>query len=1030
MRLGSFVLDAPAARGGSGVVWRATRADGRRAAVKVLRADVSDPHHAHTLRNEVLAAAALDHPHVVRVYEHGTVDEAAHRADASVPVGSPWLAMEWCDGGDLAQRRGRLDWPAFRNVLVDLLGALGHAHARGVVHRDVKPANVLFADGALRLCDFGMAIARGGRPPNALPGGTRAFMAPEQVGGRAHEQGPWTDLYAVGALTWSMLSPSHPWDPDAADDLPFVSAVVVPDGLEAWLRRLLARRPQDRPAFAADAARALARVDAAARREPSAGRTRRASGRAVELRRLAAALRQVRESGRARAVLLMGPTGIGKSWLAEAFCTATHERGQATWLRADHHPAPEAADGLRGALLRRFDLTGGDRSAVEARLEAAPLSARERSGLVDLLVPAGADDVSRTARERHLLVQRQLQRLGTALPVVLWLDDLQWGLDTMEIVRHVLRTRLALPTPVLFVGTVRTDALRNRPAARERLGLLTADPAVETVDVGPLGLDALRGLGRRLGLASGLVGHLTARVGGNPKLFFATVDRWEAAGRLVDARGGRALRGTPEPVEAALAEGFEAEAQDLVAGRAPGWVDALRVAAVLGTVVESVRWVAVCKSLGVAATTDVPETLARRGMAAPQGPLAWRFSHAGLREAVLAAMPVDDRRRMHLAVAAALPSPGTADEQARRGRQLGAAGRHAEAMTELVEAARRHHVSGDPLAAEALLDEAEASAHEVGLPDAGLIAGLLRCRVWRDHHRFDEALALAERLRDHLDARSHLGRARVERVVGAILWASGRRSDARTQLALAAEEAARSGDAAVEVECTAAAGLLRLELGDLAGGEATLLRAIARADRSGQSDLGLDAWIGLTNARVQRGDLAGAGAALQRAVEAATRTGNRPALARCCLLRGELERAASSWERAEAAYLDAAIRFDEIGSPAAGPAWLNLGLVAAATGHWVEAARRMRFVRGRDWPPVSDSVRAVAALALVAAEPAGPDAPALFAEASEAIRRMRLAAKDIAWLAAEVAGRVTDKAVAAAATDLAVGQRRLLATGW
>lgn len=1030
-RLGEYTLLNPAATGGSGVVWRAVRDDGVAAAVKVLRNDAPDPHHVHALRNEILAVAALDHAHIIRVYDHGTIGADAVGTDANLTEGSPWLALEWCDGGDLAQKRGKLDWPTLREVLVDLLAALGHAHARGVVHRDVKPANVLFTDRgtSIRLADFGLAAARGAGASSRLPGGTRAFMAPEQFAGRAHDHGPGTDLYAVGALTWSLLSTGHPYDSEAPEDAPcvFVPCVPVPDGLESWLRHLLQRVPTDRPAFAADAVRALARIDPLARRDPTAGRPRGRGGRSREHRRLEAALRAVTESGRARCVMLAGPTGIGKSWLAERLCTSAHERGTATWLRADHHPTPEPKDGMRGALLRRYDLTGTDRRTVETRVEvAAALSARERSALVDLLCPVGRDEVPRTTPERHLLVQRQLQRLGRERPLILWLDDVQWGLDTMDLVRHVLRTRLALPTPVLFVVVVRTDALRNRPAARERLGLLSADPASETIDVGPLDPQALRAIGRSMGLAPGLVGHLLARVGGNPHVLRTTVERWDADGRLVEGRGGRALRGSPEPVESALAGGWEDEVQDLLAGREPKWRDALRAAAILGTTVVTSEWSELCRGLGVSANTDVPETLAHRGFAVAEGASAWRFSHAGLREAVLAATPADERRQIHAQAADLLPVAGTADEEARRGRHLAAAGRPEEAMVTLVAAAARHQVLGDPVIAEALLDEAEGAAHDAGLADAGLGSGLLRCRLWRDQHRFDEALSLAERLRTHPETGSFAGRARVERVLGGILWASGRRVDARPILASAAENAARSGDSAIEIDCTTAAGMLRMELGDLAGGEATLRRSISRANDSGTPDLALDAWIGLTNAQVQRRDLDAARQSLTEATKAAQSTGSRPALAQCALLRGELGRAAGTFHEAERDYLDAAVQYDEIGSPAAGPAWLNLGLLAAADGRWSEAARHFRFIRERTFPLSSEAVRGIAALGLAAAEATSLDAENLLSDAIDSLLRLKVANRDIAWLADQVAQRATRTEVARRAADLAVAQTRQL----
>src|SRR5688572_22379583 len=113
-----------------GEVWRgAHRAHGTPVALKVLPgAETSED----AFRAEVRAAAALDHPGIVVVFDCGTTSD-----------GGAWLAMELVEGGTLKDRCGRLAWPELRDTLVAILAALAHAHARGVVHRDLKPGNVL-----------------------------------------------------------------------------------------------------------------------------------------------------------------------------------------------------------------------------------------------------------------------------------------------------------------------------------------------------------------------------------------------------------------------------------------------------------------------------------------------------------------------------------------------------------------------------------------------------------------------------------------------------------------------------------------------------------------------------------------------------------------------------------------------------------------------------------------------------------------------------------------------------------------------
>ena len=213
--LGSYALEAPLGRGGMGEVWRARHMDqGVAVAIKVLTGErAREERFRRAFRAEVRAAAGLAHPNITRVLDYGEVP--AGQPEPFAP-GNPFLVLELVDGGALRGRCGRLSWQAIGWVLLALLDALSHAHARGVVHRDLKPENVLLSRrlATVKLTDFGLAC------PVELPvdgrvhgrfAGTPGYMAPEQVEGRWRDHGPWTDLYGLGCLAFTLATGSPPF---------------------------------------------------------------------------------------------------------------------------------------------------------------------------------------------------------------------------------------------------------------------------------------------------------------------------------------------------------------------------------------------------------------------------------------------------------------------------------------------------------------------------------------------------------------------------------------------------------------------------------------------------------------------------------------------------------------------------------------------------------------------------------------------------------------------------------------------------
>ncbi|MEU5908633.1 serine/threonine-protein kinase [Micromonospora sp. NPDC047527] len=250
---GRYRLDVRVATGGMGDVWRGTDLIlGRQVAVKVLLpALVSDPDFIARFRAEARIMAALRHPGIVQVYDCGEDDlPSGGRAD--------YLVMEFVDGEPLSRRieaAGRLDVAETMSIVAQAAHALSAAHRGGIVHRDVKPSNLLVQeDGTVVLVDFGVARSTNVTSitsTNAVPG-TALYMAPEQAAGRPVSGA--TDIYALGAVAYCCLTGGPPFTGDNPlqvavrhlDDEPPELPHDIPEAVRALVSRALAKDPSDR----------------------------------------------------------------------------------------------------------------------------------------------------------------------------------------------------------------------------------------------------------------------------------------------------------------------------------------------------------------------------------------------------------------------------------------------------------------------------------------------------------------------------------------------------------------------------------------------------------------------------------------------------------------------------------------------------------------------------------------------------------------------------------------------------------------
>lgn len=251
-----YVLHERIGLGGMSEVWRADdEVLGRPVAVKVLAGQLAaDPHLRATIRREARAAARLTHPHVTQVYDY---------AEATLAGGVvvPYLVMELVEGHNLADRlrSGPLPWPEAVRVAGQIAAALAAAHRIGVVHRDVKPGNVMLTDTGAKVLDFGIAALGGLDSQSGEPlMGTPAYFAPERLA--AGPPDPASDVYALGALLYRTLTGQAPLPVQSWEDALEVHRRGTPvpplrvPGLPADIAELtvacLAADPADRPSAA------------------------------------------------------------------------------------------------------------------------------------------------------------------------------------------------------------------------------------------------------------------------------------------------------------------------------------------------------------------------------------------------------------------------------------------------------------------------------------------------------------------------------------------------------------------------------------------------------------------------------------------------------------------------------------------------------------------------------------------------------------------------------------------------------------
>ncbi len=672
--LAGYSLDAILGRGGMSVVYLATQAfPSRKVALKVLAPELaSDPDFRERFVRESNAAASLDHPNVVPIYAAGESD------------GVLYLATRYVEGEDLGvmlAREGSLAPARAGSILEQVASALDAAHSRGILHRDVKPGNVLVASGPevaehAYLTDFGLAKLVEAESALTRTGqfmGTLNYAAPEQIVGTNVDRR--ADVYSLGCVAYHCLTGDYPFarDSEAAvvyahlsQDPPRASErrPELPAGLDGVIAKAMAKDPEERHPTAGEfvgALQAALSVPAGAgstpppRPESHGGRaaTTVFIGRDRELEELLGGLHEA-EAGRGRLFFLAGEPGIGKSRLAGELATRAGEQGaRVVWGRCwEDGGAPAFWPWIQ--CLRSY--------LRDAEGEAEPELDADGTGLLAEMVPElgrGTPPPSTPALEPRAArfrlfdaVTSFLLEAGRSRPLLVVLDDLH-AADAPSLALLTHASRAIEEGPVMMLGCYRDTELGPGHPLTSALGDIARQGAASPISLGGLsGDEVARYLEAETGSpADASVVELVQRQAeGNP-LFVGEVARV-------------LLRQEDVPARAPLPRGVGQAIERRLGLISPRCRELLTAASAFGRDVELVPLARLVQPDREEALKLLDEAVRARLLEeVPEGMGRWRFAHGLVRDALYAQLAPSDRMRLHGRVGSVLEALYASDPE-------------------------------------------------------------------------------------------------------------------------------------------------------------------------------------------------------------------------------------------------------------------------------------------------------------------------------------------------------------------------------
>ena len=519
--LGPYVIEGELGRGGMGVVYHGVRRDtGEPAALKTIA--VGNDHTLMMLRREIRALARLEHPGIVRILDHG------------VEGGLPWYAMALIEGtslrgfvdassaglptlpmnehGETDQPTRHPEPPAYENlqrslvIVQRLCEALAYLHSHGLVHRDLKPDNVMVTgEGDPVIVDFGLAArfpGTAGRDTLEVDQaivGTPAYIAPEQASGDFVDSR--ADIFAVGRMLYELIT-GHRFSGDLNLPLPeppSSRADGIPPELDDLVLSMVQPGLDRRCSHAEDVAAALSTLTGVAH-QPSEAPLHLLRpplvGRHVELETLAAALPHPEGSG--SLILMGGETGVGKTRLAMELGILGRSRRIQVLTATGAPPESAAASSGAGHLQPIFEeildrcRAGGESTAQRILQDRAPILRAMIPGLAPYGLEETIPDLGSWDSRLRLLraVFETLAALSREKPHLLILDDLQWADElSLSFLHYLLNSAVIDSHPILILALFRTDdhdgrldALCEHPRAHQiRLAGLPASQVSDMV---------------------------------------------------------------------------------------------------------------------------------------------------------------------------------------------------------------------------------------------------------------------------------------------------------------------------------------------------------------------------------------------------------------------------------------------------------------------------------------------------------------------------------------------------------------------
>ncbi len=363
-------------------------------------------------------------------------------------------------------------------------------------------------------------------------------------------------------------------------------------------------------------------------------------GRKEERDRLWETLRQVHDEGRALQLVVEGSAGTGKSELVRWICRRAREVGGARVLTAYHSPSPGAGDGLVPMVARFLKCSRLDPEKLEIHLGKTLINEGiadqfDLRALLALLAGEGSGEQQLGREERYAIIYRMLALLSNRRPVIVWLDDVQWGLDAIGFAEYVHERQQNYPAPIAVLMTTRTEGLAERPTEERALARLLAAQEVQKVDLEPLDeADIDRLLCHLLRLDPELAEHVRRRSQGVPLFAVQLVEDWVARRKLEMSDGGFRLRqGASISIPDDLHALWDSRVSGFLERRAPETLQYLEIAAALGQEVDEREWRVACEKAGLPGITGLVERMVEDDLAdsVEEG---FHFSHGMLQESL------------------------------------------------------------------------------------------------------------------------------------------------------------------------------------------------------------------------------------------------------------------------------------------------------------------------------------------------------------------------------------------------------------